>query len=124
MQDITALVVRDAEVRARLEGYLRDAGFDVQSFEHAPPMAASTSTAVWVLADDEPAESPLLLRAWLVARSQRRAVIVTRSARAVRGALRVDEARFQILVPPVFPWQLVDAVRAAKAMKATKAVTR
>ena len=118
MQDILALVVRDAATRARLAGYLRDAGFEVQPFEHAPPMATTTSTVVWVIADEDgPKEAAMLVRSWLISRSHRRAVIVTRSPSSIRGALQVDEGRLQILVPPVFPWQLVDAVRlSAKAV--------
>lgn len=118
MQDIAALVVRDAKTRARLADYLRDAGFGVQAFEHAPPMATTTSTVVWVIAnEDVPKEAAMLLRSWLISRSHRRAVILTRSPRSIRGVLQVDEGRLQILVPPVFPWQLVDAVRlSAKAV--------
>jgi len=118
MQDIAALVVRDAGTRALLAEYLRDAGFEVQTFEHAPPMATTTSTVVWVIAnEDVPKEAAMLLRSWLISRSHRRAVILTRSPRSIRGVLQVDEGRLQILVPPVFPWQLVDAVRlSAKAV--------
>jgi hypothetical protein len=116
MHEIAALVVRDAETRARMAGYLKEAGFEVQAFEHAPPMATTTGTVVWVIGDDRPKETALLVRSWLASRSYRRAVLVTRWPSSVRTALQVDEARLQILVPPVFPWQLVDAVRAAKAV--------
>lgn len=109
----TALVVRDAATRTRLAGYLSSAGIRVTEYEDTPPMATALATAVWVIAGAEDASSALaLLGSWLGSGTQRRAIIITRAPSTVRTALRDDEDRLQILIPPVFPWQLVDAVRA------------
>lgn len=111
----TALVVRDAATRTRLAGYLSSAGIRVSEYEDSPPMGTAVATAVWVIAaDEDPASALALLGSWLGSGIQRRAIVVTRAPSSVRTALHNDEDRLQILIPPVFPWQLVDAVRATR----------
>src|SRR5688500_16672017 len=114
MADITALVVRDAETRTRLAGYFESAGFEIQKFADTPPASCTTSTIVWVIGEDEHAAAAQSIRSWLASRPHRHVVIVTRNPTPMRLALQMAESRLQILVPPVFPWQLVDAVRAAR----------
>lgn len=106
MHEAVALVARDRETHARLTNYLQDAGFVIRELADAPP------AAVWVVdKDDDPQALAAEVRPWLGSRSARRAVIITSRPTAVRVAVGIDERRLAILIPPVFPWQLVDALR-------------
>jgi len=104
--DTVALVARDPETRARLAGYLQDAGFRVRD------ATADASRTVWVIdKEQDPRAIIEQIRPWLDVRDARYAVIITWRPTTVRDAIGNDELRLSILVPPVFPWQLVDALR-------------
>jgi hypothetical protein len=104
--DTVALVARDPDTRARLTGHLLQAGF------HMRDAASDASQAVWVIdKEQDPQSIASEIRPWLHARAARHAVIITWRPTTVREAIGLDEARLSILIPPVFPWQLVDALR-------------
>ena len=113
MRDVVALVARSAEVRSRLSGSLADAGYTIEAFAETPPITSAPTTAVWVVErDDERHTVADLIRPWLIARTARRAVILTWRPRSVSELLGPDLERLAVLVPPVFTWQIVDALRA------------
>lgn len=114
MHDVVALVARDAATRSRLTGYLVDAGFVIEEFADTPPITGGSTWAVWVIDREEEAHTVAArIRPWLIARTTRRVVILTWRPRSVRDLLDHDHQRLELLVPPVFPWQIVDALRAA-----------
>lgn len=103
--DTVALVARDPDTRAHLIGYLEEAGFRVRD-------TADASQAVWVIEkDQDPDTVASEIVPWLGARETRHAVIITWRPTTTRVAIGLVEARLSILIAPVFPWQLVDALR-------------
>lgn len=113
MRDAVALVAREAATRSRITAYLVDAGFVIESFLDTPPISSSTTSAVWIVdRDDDVRVVSDRIRPWLIARASRRVVILTWRPSSVRDVLDSDADRLAVLVPPVFPWQIVDALRA------------
>jgi hypothetical protein len=113
MRDRVALIARDAATRSRIERCLADAGFAIEPFIDSPPIAGGSSAAVWVVEQDDDAEAiATRIRPWLIARAKRRAVVHTYRPSSIREMLDHDLDRLSVLVPPVFPWQIVDALRA------------
>ena len=105
MPDTVALVARDPDTRAHLTGYLEEAGFRVRD-------TADASQAVWVIEKDQNLDAVASeIVPWLGAHETRHAVIITWRPTTVRVAIGSVEARLSILIAPVFPWQLVDALR-------------
>ena len=105
------MVARDASARAIITTSLSDAGFAIDTFADTPPITGPASVAVWVIErDDEPDTVFDQIRPWLIARAMRRVVVVT--WRPLRDVVEPDRDRVAVLNAPVFPWQIVDALRA------------
>lgn len=113
MRERVALVARESATRTRIGQYLADAGFEIEPFSDTPPIAGGSIAAVWVVEQHDDAEAAAArIRPWLIARTSRRAVILTYRPSSIRDVLDHDIDRLAVLVPPVFPWQIVDALRA------------
>jgi len=109
-----ALVSADARTRGELARYLEEAGFAVTELAQ-PPRARAATALVWLTERElHPRVAETVVRAWLSAGSEaRRAVVVTWRPAALRALLDEYEGRLFVLPPPVFGWQVVDALRAA-----------
>jgi hypothetical protein len=112
MREVVALIARDPSSRAQIATCLADAGFSIEAFVDAPPVDGTLVSAVWVVErNEEPNAVAESIRPWLTAGRRRRAVIVTWRPSSVRDVL-ADSDRYEVLVPPVSPWQIADALRA------------
>ena len=108
------LVSADASSRGDLARYLAGAGFDVREVDPAAELGAAGSL-VWLAdAGDEPDST--VIESWLAAAAERCAVIVTWRKAALRALVDRFAERLAVLAPPVFGYQLVDALRAQLAI--------
>jgi len=107
------LVARDATSRSALATYLAGAGFAVHELDE-PPSHDSARSLVWLTDRDvEPCAS---VESWLANGAERSAVIVTWRRSALLALIKRFADRLVILAPPVFGYQLVDALRAQFAI--------
>jgi hypothetical protein len=105
-----ALASRDRKVRGELARYLEAAGFVVA--EHDAPPRVRPSSLVWLTdPSSDPDEIATTASVWLAAGVQH-VVIVTWRPAMLRPLCDAHGARLAVLPPPVFGWQVVDALRA------------
>jgi hypothetical protein len=102
------LVSRDATARAELARYLANAGFDVCELDR-PPASHDAASLVWLAERDDDAEVSVV-ESWLAA-GDHLAVIVSWRKPALRSLVERFQDRLVVLAPPVFGYQLVDALR-------------
>jgi hypothetical protein len=108
------LVSDGAQLRGELVRYLTEAGFDVELSAFPTSTPHRSTSLVWLPDRDLPQEVvSAAIATWL--ERARRAVLVTWSPRAYRDAIEMHGERLVVLVPPVFGWQLVDALRPPNA---------
>ena len=70
--------------------------------------------AVWLTERDvDVRAAETVLGGWLRRGADRRAVVVTWRPTALRGLVDAHGGHLVVLPPPVFGWQLVDALRAS-----------
>jgi hypothetical protein len=108
-----ALVASDETTRATVSRSLVEAGIAIEVHDRAPPAAAFA--VVWVVERGDEASAARVIGRWLAGRAARRAVVVTWRPDTVRAGLAAAADRVVLLVPPVFPWQIVDALRVRAA---------
>jgi hypothetical protein len=105
------LVARDASARGDLARYLAGAGFGVRDIDPAelavPP---DTGSLVWLVDRDVDPDGELI-ESWLAGAADRSAVLVTWRKSALRALIERFADRLVVLAPPVFGYQLVDALR-------------
>jgi hypothetical protein len=100
------LIARDGGELAR---YLENAGFEIRELDR-PPTVHEASSLVWLTErDDEP--DVAIVEAWLDGGVDRRAIVVTWRKPALRALVDRFQDRLVVLAPPVFGYQLVDALR-------------
>jgi hypothetical protein len=113
------LVSDGKQLRSELVRYLTDASFEVRPTSFPPTGPQDGVSLVW-LPDREVAPSVIatVVDAWLTPRraahaapDPRRVVLVTSQPTAFRLLLETHGTHVIVLVPPVFGWQLVDALR-------------
>ena len=106
-----ALVSQEPRLRGELARYLGDAGFEVDEFDQ-PPRPRGIWSLVWLTERDlDPRLAESVVVAWLGQAADRRVVIVTWRPTVLRGLVERHGARLSVLPPPVFGWQVVDALR-------------
>ena len=112
MTATVALASTDRRTRVELARYLAAAGFEVHEFDQ-PPRPHGIWSLVW-LADRElhTRVAETVVRDWLAGGASRRVVIVAWRPTALRELVEQHHPRLAVLPPPVFGWQLVDALRA------------
>jgi hypothetical protein len=102
------LVSRDATSRSDLATYLAGAGFAVHELDE-PPSHDSARSLVWLTERDvEPCGA---VETWLANGEERSAVIVTWRRPTLLALVKRFADRLVVLAPPVFGYQLVDALR-------------
>jgi hypothetical protein len=111
MSAMIGLASLDARVRDELAHYLTDAGFEVSQFE-LPPRPTSLWALVWLAERDVQTRTvERVVGSWLRPGHGRRVVVVTWRPAALRALVDQHEGRLLVLPPPVFGWQVVDALR-------------
>ena len=104
------LVSDGKQLRTELVRYLSDAGFEVELSAFPPPVPDRARSLVWL--PDREVDRDVVVAAiadWLD--HARRVVLVSWTPRAYREAIEAHGDRLVVLVPPIFGWQLVDALR-------------
>ena len=108
-----ALASFDRSTRAELARYLEASGFGVAQSE-LPPEAFGGGSLVWLAERDLEADvAETVVTSWLARGPRHRVVIVTWRPAALRELLDRHPSRMFVLTPPVFGWQVVDALRAS-----------
>lgn len=104
-----ALVSTVHRDRALLADYLRDSGFDVHVCEELA-IAAGFGALVYLGHDDASTELSSRVRGWLRGRTQVVVVVTSRPA-ALDELQGAYGKRLVVFAPPVFGWDVVDALR-------------
>jgi hypothetical protein len=107
--DIVALVSTDDGRRRALRDHLRQLGFAVR--ETATLAQASIYSRVVLHLEGAP-DLALREEIYKFLEGAGRLVVITESLPALRGLAAPRVERLRALVPPVFPWQLRDALTA------------
>jgi hypothetical protein len=107
-----ALVSGERRMRASLAQYLEAAGFEVRPYERPPRPPRRPWVLLWLTERGADAGTvAVAVQRWLAVRTRHRVVVVTWRPVAFVAALAAHPGRLQVLAPPVFGWQLVDALR-------------
>lgn len=108
LDEIIALLANDEVDRSILEGNLRALGFSVRALAELPH-STSYQRAVICLGATVPADMSRAISAFLD-HPTRAVLVITRHPAVVREIGLAAHDRLRLLVPPVFPWQLREAL--------------
>lgn len=112
MTAMVALASQDPRLRGELARYLVDAGFEVQEFDQ-PPRPHGMWALIWLTERELHARvAETVVGAWLGHGRVRRVVVVSWHPTALRALADRHRTHLVVLPPPVFGWQVVDALRA------------
>jgi hypothetical protein len=115
MSSIVALVSQESQ--HGLVRYLQDVGFAVRSYR-TPRAVPRRGTLVWLTEHGLDAKAAIdAVRLWLGDRSNLRAILVSDRPMRLRMVAADPRRRVHLLPAPVFRWQLVDSLRAAKSRR-------
>jgi hypothetical protein len=105
------LAATDRKLRRELARYLEGAGFTVEELD-SPSDPDATRSLVW-LTDrrDDPKAIAAMVSAWLEIGAPR-IIVVAWKLTMLRALYEAHGARLAVLPPPVFGWQVIDALRA------------
>ena len=106
--DTIALVANDEMDRRHLEAHLRSLGFTVRALA-AFPQSAAYRRVVVCLGANVAADASRAIAAFLD-KPLRLVLVITRHPGVVREIGLAAHEQLRLLVPPVFPWQLRDAL--------------
>jgi hypothetical protein len=104
-----ALVSTIDHDRGALAAYLARAGFEVHTYDELS--IPSAFSALVLISDEMTNELRTRVRMWLRATRIRRVVVVTGKPSALDELRAAHSGRLFVFAPPVFAWDLVDALR-------------
>jgi hypothetical protein len=105
--DVVALVTPVHDRRRRLRNHLKQLGFEVRELDGFPQ--ASIYSRVVLHLDQSP-DPAMRMAMEQFLRGAGHLIVITPALAAMRGLAAPVPDRLRVLIPPVFPWQLRDAL--------------